>query len=500
MKKHSGLLAWIDLNILKVLTVIFIYLIPLYPKFPLQMLRDTYIAIRLEDIFMLVFLGVFLVQLLRKKVTINRMFLVLFGAYWSALFLSFFWGAFVQNTILFDYLGFLHAARRVEYMCIFFIAAAMIRSKEDFIFYMRHVLIAALLVFLYGFGQKFIGLPAIQTMNKEFAKGITLFLTPEARVSSTFAGHYDLAAYFILLAPMMLGYFLFRKSKWIFLVFVLGVLILIMTASRSSYGAYLVGVFGLLIFLRNWKLFIVVLAITAIFTLTNDTMTERFAQTFRVKQLFINEQTGEVFVPQEITTEELPAGTSFVPVAGKKSDAEIASSEALLRKQFLNEIRAQATIEGKVLSPEEELKLLAQRFTTFTPVVGVTADISFATRLQASWPRAIEAYRKNPFLGSGPSSLGEATDGSVLRWLGELGLLGSSLFVAILAALAFTIIQSARNAGKPEQALLYGFIFGLVALGINGTYIDVFEASKVAYTLWLLAGLYMGALPYLSKK
>ncbi|KXK12267.1 MAG: hypothetical protein UZ22_OP11002000066 [Microgenomates bacterium OLB23] len=48
-------------------------------------------------------------------------------------------------------------------------------------------------------------------MNPEFAKGRILFLTPEARLSSTFAGHYDLAAYLVLMLPLLWGVFMYAR-------------------------------------------------------------------------------------------------------------------------------------------------------------------------------------------------------------------------------------------------------------------------------------------------
>lgn len=501
MEKLSASLKWIDEHILKVLTVIFIYLIPLYPKFPLQILPDTYIAIRLEDMFMVVFCLVFLVQLLRKKITLNKTFLVLFAAYWIAVFLSFFWGHFVQKTILFNYVGFLHAARRVEYMAVFFIVASIVRSKKDVYFYMLHITITALLVCLYGIGQKFIGLPAIQTMNKEFAKGITLFLTPEARVSSTFAGHYDLAAYIVLMLPAIIGFHLNRKYHWIVVVVLLAISILVLTASRSSYGAFIIATFGFLLMVRAWKYFLLVLVFTAILTMSSDSLTSRFAQTFRVKQLFVNQQTGQVLLPQNISTSELPAGTSFVAVGKGATDAEKASSAALLQKQLLRDIRLEASMSGKKLSEDEEQALLASRLGGFTPVVGVAADISFATRLQVEWPRAVESFMKNPILGTGPSSITESTDNSFLRWLGEFGLLGSSLFMSILISIFWLVVKNLKKMAHDDRTFYLGFLFGLIGLAINGTYIDVFEASKVAYTLWLVSGLFIGGLPFfLAKK
>lgn len=501
MQKLSASLKWIDNNILKILTVVFIYLIPLYPKLPLQILPDTYIAIRLEDIFLALYAGVFALQVLRRKVELNNKFFVLFLLYWVAVFVSFLYGHFVQKTILFGYVGFLHAARRVEYMIPFFIAATVIKSKEDFIFLMRHVLITTILVCLYGLGQKFLGFPAIQTMNKEFAKGTTLFLTPEARVSSTFAGHYDLAAYAVLLLPLVIAYHINRARIWMFSSVLLFVVILVMTASRSSFGAFVVGTFGLLIFAKKWWYALIMLVLTVTLTLTTGTLTERFAQTFRVKQLFVNEATGEVILPQTITTEELPSGTTFVAVGSNKtSDKEKASSAALLKQQFVDEITREASRTGKPLTEEQIEKLTKERFADFTPVVGVAADISFATRLQVEWPRAVNAFKQNPLLGTGPSSITEASDNSFIRWLGEFGLLGSSLFMAILIAIFLKVASVLKNTEKKDQILLLGLLFGMIGLGINATYIDVFEASKVAYTFWLICGLYIGALPYIAKK
>ena len=52
---------------------------------------------------------------------------------------------------------------------------------------------------------------------------------------------------------------------------------------------------------------------------------------------------------------------------------------------------------------------------------------------------------------------------------------------------------------KENKLLSLGFVFGLIALLINATYIDVFEASKVAYTFWTVAGLFIGYSTLSSK-
>jgi hypothetical protein len=54
------------------------------------------------------------------------------------------------------------------------------------------------------------------------------------------------------------------------------------------------------------------------------------------------------------------------------------------------------------------------------------------------------------------------------------------------------IWKNLKKLAKENKIIAYGFTFALLALFINATYIDVFEASKVAYTFWTIAGLFVG--------
>jgi hypothetical protein len=166
----------------------FILLIPLYPKLPLQMINYTYVAIRVEDIYMILIGLVFLIQLLRRKVVIPIKWAIVFGLFWLAVAASFLWGNLVLHTIPYRQLGILHSLRRVEYMMIFFVAYTTIKSKKDFYRYMQIFFGVLAVVCIYGIGQKFLGWPAVQTMNPEYAKGYLLTLDAYARISSTFAG------------------------------------------------------------------------------------------------------------------------------------------------------------------------------------------------------------------------------------------------------------------------------------------------------------------------
>src|SRR4051812_19316850 len=99
MKKLTNWLQWIDDNIVKILVVGFIFLIPLYPKFPLFNLEYTYVKVRLEDFYIALMVLVFAIQFLRNKVNRTLPFFKLFVIFWVAVFLSFIWGFYIQHTV-----------------------------------------------------------------------------------------------------------------------------------------------------------------------------------------------------------------------------------------------------------------------------------------------------------------------------------------------------------------------------------------------------------------
>jgi len=304
MKKLIKWLKWIDNNSIKIFVSLFIFLSPLYPKLRITNVNYTYISIRMEDFFIAVLLFVFLIQFLRKRVQIDYKYLLFFVLFWIAGFISVAVGHLILKTIIIRHLGILHMLRRIEYMCVFFIAWSSVKNKKDFFYYLSLILFTVLVVNIYGVGQKFLGWPAVQTMNPEYSKGYLLFLTPEARISSTFGGHYDLAAWTVFLMPIILGFYFLRQKIHYLLLFILSIFILILTASRASFGAYLATIFPMLIFFKKPKTLVIILAFTLLFTFTSKNLTSRISRTFQVKQIFINPQTGQVVIPQTISSKK----------------------------------------------------------------------------------------------------------------------------------------------------------------------------------------------------
>lgn len=515
-------LKWLDNNILKILMIGFIFVIPLYPKFPFLNVNYTYIAIRLEDLYVGGMLLVFLIQLLRKKVYINKFFLISFAVFWIFVFLSVYYGIYIQKTIDYHKVAFLHALRRVEYMSVFFIAVSVIKSKKDFWLMLQLFILALLLVNAYAFGQKLLNLPAVQTMNPEFAKGRLVNLTPEARLSSTFGGHYDLASYLILLMPISLAlYFHFKNRSLYLIVFVFSLITLFYTSSRISFIAYLLSVSLFLILYRKFLIYSLILSVTLNLAMLTGDLPKRFAKTFQIKQILVDEQTGEAFIPQQITTKELPAGSFYLKLKDQ-SQAETQEVKDLKKQVIEEKVIAQSKRPPPPPPPEITITPLPTNIptptTTPTPTSGmarileankeltatlearlksintIVSDISFSTRLQVEWPRAIKAFLFNIFLGTGPSSITEATDNDYFRWLGETGILGTGSFLFILFSITIYIIFKSWKIKSMPKFLFVGVVCSIIALLINATYIDVFEASKVAFTFWTLMGVYVGVL------
>ena len=127
--------------------------------------------------------------------------------------------------------------------------------------------------------------------------------------------------------------------------------------------------------------------------------------------------------------------------------------------------------------------------------------LSAAIRLDTLWPRALEGFYTNPLLGTGYATLtkeatgqfteAESTDNNFLRTLGETGLLGFISFygVIILAMILAFKVYLEKKKDTFTSIFMIGFIAASIGLLVNAIFIDVFAASKVAFTYWGLAGI-----------
>lgn len=507
------LLTWLDKYLLEIGVAFLLFFIPLYPKFPLFDIQHTWVYIRLEDLMVALVVGIWLIQLARRKVSFKTPLAGPIFLYWFVGALSLVHAVFIlspQLPHLFPHLALFHYLRRLEYMVLFFVAAATVKDLRVVKRYLGVMALTLLGVCLYGFGQKFLGWPAFLTMNEEFAKGLPLYLPPTARMTSTFAGHYDLAAFLVLMIALW-GSLIFGFKNWLIkiLIFFLALasfILLLFTASRISFAVYLVViVYVLLLQKRKW-LIIPVVILSLFLSRQVTSSSERFSKTFRVQRVVYDTRTGRPIATVEeffATPTPTPVAIAVVKEPPPASEESLPLGSGFLSLEGLTEEEARAQIMRRpIFTRHLETATLSSQMATisgeFLIKRAIVYDISFTTRFQAEWPRAMEAFKRNIFLGSGFSSISLATDNDYLRFLGESGILGLFAFLGILGTFGLLAKQALRKITAPlARSVLIGTLAGVLGLLLNAVLIDVFEASKVAYSLWLLLGMTVGLVQFL---
>lgn len=532
MKK---VLAWCKDNMLFLFTIFLVVFIPLYPKLPLVDVKNVWVYIRLEDFVVLLMLLWWVVLVVRKSLSLRTPLTMPILIFWLVGAITTIHGillVFPGLANVFPNVALLSYFRRIEYMSLFFIGYTGMKEKRFFSSFVVVLTISLSLVLLYGIGQKYFSFPAFLTMNEEFAKGIPIQLSSLSRVSSTFAGHYDLAAYLVLILPIMVS-FMFGYKNWLirmifFATAACGLFVLFMTVSRISFVALFISL-GLVFLLHRKKIVIfslpILLVIAGIFVVS-PSLLARYGNTIKEIDVLVDTKTGEPighvtkatreYFQNKIVKQEYFASILSVftasPSASLVIPYELVPEQVVLLREPdapTGEDLPQGT--GYINLP---LSPVVKRLANFyfekkpDPKTGqinvtiingdylvkraATYDLSFTTRFQGEWPRAIDAFKRNILFGSGYGSVSLAVDNSYLRMLGEVGALGFVSFLAIFIALEIYIRKILPTIDSSSvKSFIIGYVAGIAGLAVNGLFIDVFEASKVAFTLWLLMGVMM---------
>ncbi len=469
-------------NLLYILILFLLVFIPIYPKFPTINVKGTFVAIRLEDFFILITTLYWLSWIYTRgkgkvilKDPLNQAILL----FWGIGAVSVFSGIFITHTIIGAGLGVLHLLRRVEFLILLPIAYSLVDSKRQLQQIITIVLFMTIVICGYALGQQYLGWPVISTTNSEFAKGQILYLTPDARVNSTFAGHYDLAVYLMMVLILLSGVFFVINKQLKLVVLITGGLsafVLVLTAARLSFVAALIGIILTLV-LNGKKWFVagvVVLGILAV--IYPSQLRDRLVSTVTVN-LF---NQGDRFMTQN----------------------QIQSARSRLNIPTLPTLKTATKSAMATSSTSASTEALASDITPGEPTDSTELGVyrSFNIRTQQEWPRAIRALTKNPILGTGYSSIGIATDNDFLRSLGEVGILGTLSLVLIL----FEIIKRLFKIWKLGDRFLKNLSGAMISLVlgfiINGLFIDVFESSKVALLFWMWLGLAIASEKLIENK
>lgn len=549
---NMKIFRWFYNNAFFVITLFLLAFIPLYPKLPVLDVNHTWVYVRIEDFIVAFVFLLWLVLMLCKKITFKTPLTMPILLFWIIGAISTLHGVlliFPTISNVFPNVAFLNFLRRIEYISLFFIAYSGIKDKRFISYVVITLAVTLFLIVGYGFGQKYFGFPAFLTMNEEFAKGIPIRLSSLSRVPSTFGGHYDLAAYLVLMIPLLASMiFGFRNLfiKGFLLVTVsLGFVLLFMTVSRISLFVLLISLV-LMLFLQKKRLIIIsVFLITLVLLSFSQSLLQRYGNTLKEVNVLVDAQTGNVIGKVKM-------------VQAKYFDNKVIKKKYILSENQIDSIKYNVIEDDNKASDSAEnlswvvpsmaalvvdtgmptgedlpegtgyinlpltpiTKRLGQFFyqkedkkgikdsgdivVVFGEVLikkAIAYDLSFTTRFQGEWPHAIEAFKRNVLLGSGYSSVSLAVDNNYLRILGEVGLLG---FLSFFSLFLISGIYIKKIWSDVDSSLVKSFILGLAAgffgLALNAAFIDVFEASKIAFVLWLLVGIIIGTLHLYQKK
>jgi hypothetical protein len=540
----KSILNWLDQHLLLVMAGFLLAFIPLYPKIPIWSPIEQYIVrVRLEDVFILFTAVVWGIQFLRKKVVWRTTLTWFIVAYAVVGILSVASAVFITHTIPLQPLhvgkSLLHYFRYLEYFSLFFIVFSAVRTRKDAAVLLGIFAFTVIGISVYGFGQKYFYWPVYSTMNREFSKGIRLYLTPHARVQSTFAGHYDMAAFLVIALPIVLA-LAFRTSHRLgkvlfFGAFWVGTWLLIVSASRTSFLAYLFGLFFAIVLTAlsqpKWrgKLgfafsrgFVILGITTVLFASFGEDLQERLMQV-----IDSNPQTHDAF--HTFNKERKDWWTQVTSTNWLAS----LTSKVQTQKPPENAISTDQAIAMGVLTPTDERPVTTKPADVYVDVPDIqkvatkSADgttkiievdkgprvysenamklgLSLAIRLDTLWPHAIQGFMTNPVLGKGYATLNkdsvdqfteaESTDNNFLRTLGETGLAGFITFYGGVVFLSFLALKHIKDQDKLKAAVSIGLFSATIGLLLNAIYIDVFASSKVAQTFWALSGLFMALL------
>lgn len=509
------LLKWLDEHILEYTALALLILIPLYPKIPLTDILPGYIVrIRIDDLLVAGAFLLWIIWVIRGKATLkNNPLLIPILAYIVIGLLSSLSAIYITKTVPAEpiHVGklFLHWARRIEYFSVFFIFFSSIKSLGQIKKYVYISAFVLLAVSIYGFGQKYLYWPAFSTMNREFSKGIRLYLTENARVLSTFGGHYDLAAYLMMVLTLFIPLIMVVK-KWLhkvlFLVVSLaGFWLMILTVSRTSFLAYLVSitvVFGMLILKKGWiwglsRWFIVIFLSLFVMLFFGD-LSDRFAHVLKVDGI-------KNLVLKPLAKAPPPGAQNAYLEVGSKSDTPPSASKPVDQSK-----PSDVTVDVPEFGEDGLPASMAARPRIYSQNA-IQYDLSTGIRLDYTWPKAIEGFTKNPLLGSGYSTLtkaniedfseAESTDNDFLRALGETGLLGFLTFYGVIAVVCYQVIVSFKKIKDIFDATVVASLFAAtIGLLVNAFYIDVFVASKVAYSFWILVAILLATVKFSTKQ
>lgn len=512
MHKVKQKLSWLNSNLLFILSVFLVAFIPLFPKIPLFDALPGYIVrVRVEDFLVLFTALVWLRDAFKKRFEWNTSYFWLVLIYAFVGLSSILSGIFLQQSIPEELLHIgksgLHFFRYMEYFALFFFLYSSVKTTKHLKIIFTVLIITLVGIVAYGFGQQYLHFPLYSTMNREYSKGETLYLQENARPQSTFAGHYDLGAYLVIVLPLIFALSIGSLGKSeengkkkpikkqllalrliLHTIHALGAWMLVTSGSKTALVAYFTGILIVLIlnlakFGKNFKqqlkwgvvsLFALMVVIGAIF-------------------VFFGKETQQTLVSIAQRSPTAHKIISRIPgITITETNADLSRPEDLYGEGH------ESLVEVTEIKDGIEITKLVEKHSTWSENA-LKYGISMGIRLDTLWPQAISGLINNPLLGNAYGTLSrtqdgqfveaDSTDNNFLRTMGETGLLGFMVFYGLIIFILTATFKNTKHHDPLVKIFNIGFVGSIIGILINASYIDVFAASKVAFTFWALSGI-----------
>lgn len=194
---------------------VFMFFVLLFPKLPLIQIQGYMVPIRIEDVLLV---AILLALLIRHYFNRNQRVLNPLQK-WMVIYLvttavSLAFGLLILHSIPAANIGFLFWLRTPEYFAASYLCLLGIENWKQYKRVFATLVVFTFLIGVYGVLQEYSLVPAFDAMHQTDELVVIRFLSgfAEERLFSTFAGPYDLAAFYLITIPILLGWLLIAKS------------------------------------------------------------------------------------------------------------------------------------------------------------------------------------------------------------------------------------------------------------------------------------------------
>jgi hypothetical protein len=460
-------------------------IIILLPKMPLISINGTYVNVRIEDFLVVIIYGLWVIGWIAGRYSLPKVFnrkavigFLIYGFIITAL------GILVFQTVKSPHLGALHWIRRVEYMGMYFIVAT-VAKKENLAKYIYSILGMGVLTWIYGFLQWQDIVVAFHTLNKS---GVAGTYTEIGYVISSFGAHYDFGAFLILMMMFSVWGYYTHTKWWKRILFVL-LALAFWWMSRLAYAraAYLGMFVGLVVVFAirfsGW----ILLPLYEILQTFDRYFGGRFSR-YKYDLKFDIVPAIPTSPPEPVV---LPTSTlvgDYLPVPSAVYPS-LSGTPAPLYNVTPPPPTPTPTPYWLTRWLDTNVNTLSEKIKGSFGMLDINLDPSANVRL-IEWQDGIARVGYHFLWGGGYYTYGLGADNDYLRHMIEVGVIGLSVFLLIIWDFVRLSWRSYHQTIAPSHKYFHlaiiGFITGLL---IEAIFIDIFEASKIAFLFWYLMGL-----------